>query len=78
MKSYMDDVRARRDKGWITPEEATTLISAQMQTEADGAEAKQVKCPDCGAIHTLVGIGQQFTCACSPAKIQSVWDNRLT
>lgn len=77
MKAYRAGIYERVEKGWITAEEASSLISAAMRNETQGADPTRVRCGKCGTVHTFIGVGQQFTCDCAPGQIQSVWDNRI-
>lgn len=78
IKEYQADLRLRVQAGVLTREESVTLLSQRMREEAAGAEPHKVRCPDCTAIHgPFVGVGQTFTCPCSPDTARSVWDCRL-
>lgn len=58
-------------EGTLTQQEANLTIAAAMHL---GTPPKKVQCEHCKAIHPIVGVGDIFTCGCSPDKKQSVWD----
>lgn len=77
IKEYQADLRLRIKAEVLTEEEAATLLAQRMREEAEGAEAKRVRCPDCRAEERIVGVGQKWACRCSPNTVRSVWDCRV-